>query len=110
MRQKCTDTMLNIHTQMPTFYELSRILTRAVSLVAAVSHTAVLVAVAHKFLHNASPVVALEIPGVFAVRRYDHTQRRNDMRVTCRISSPGLPNQLTSETTSAPTNSTGAVA
>ena len=61
-------------SRLETVYcrEMSVLLTGAVGLVAVICDSTVLVTVAHELLHNAPPVVALEIPGVFAVRRCNH--------------------------------------
>jgi len=47
--------------------------TGTVSLVAVVSHSAVLVSITYELLDDTPPVVALEVPGVLAVRRCDNT-------------------------------------
>jgi len=46
--------------------------TSTVSLVTVISNAAVLMSITYELFHNTPPIVTLEIPGVFAVRCYNH--------------------------------------
>jgi len=65
-------------------YRYTGVHTGAVSFVAVVGHTAVLVAVTDKLLDDTSAVVALEVAGVLAVRRCKNAHNTNTTSLVVR--------------------------